>query len=234
MRVMTFNIRYGTAEDGPNAWLRRRERVVDVIRLLDPDILGVQEALDFQVSELANALPDRSWVGVGRDDGDRAGEFGAIFLRSEMALRESGSFWFSDTPNIAGSKHPECFHPRLCTWARLPHFTVYNLHLDNESSAARSQAMEILLSRADERAIAMGDFNTPPHDAIFTEMGAAGFVDATAACVGPSYHGFGAVSEGERIDFIWARGFSLKGATIVTTAGAASDHYPVVADFGPV
>ena len=29
---MTFNIRYGTAEDGANAWSKRREMVFDVLR----------------------------------------------------------------------------------------------------------------------------------------------------------------------------------------------------------
>lgn len=229
MRVMTFNIRYGTAEDGPNAWPHRRERVVEVIRSQNPDVLGVQEALDFQVDELAAALPDRRWIGVGRDDGMRTGEFAAIFLRTGMDLRDSGAFWFSDTPDTPGSKHPECFHPRLCTWARLPDFSVYNLHLDNESANARAQAIAILLARVDECAIVVGDFNATPDDPIFAPMRTAGFVDATANCIGPSYHGFGAISEGDRIDFIWSRAITAGRSRIVRAL--ASDHDPIVADF---
>ena len=53
VRVMSFNIRYGTARDGANAWPNRRELVFDVIRTFEPDILGLQEVLDFQVDELA-------------------------------------------------------------------------------------------------------------------------------------------------------------------------------------
>lgn len=149
-----------------------------------------------------------------------------------MDLRDSGAFWFSDTPDTPGSKHPECFHPRLCTWALLPDFSVYNLHLDNESANARAQAIEILLARADKRAIVMGDFNATPEDPIFATMREAGFVDATANCIGPSYHGFGAITEGERIDFVWTRSFAADHAQIVRAS--ASDHDPVVADLTPI
>jgi len=39
------------------------------------DIVGIQEALCDQVNDLAERLPDYNWFGVGRDDGDNAGEF---------------------------------------------------------------------------------------------------------------------------------------------------------------
>ena len=42
---MTFNIRYGTARDGPDHWDRRRELLVDTIKKFDPDLLGTQETL---------------------------------------------------------------------------------------------------------------------------------------------------------------------------------------------
>ena len=31
LRVMTFNIRYGTANDGSNAWIERRSQLIEVI-----------------------------------------------------------------------------------------------------------------------------------------------------------------------------------------------------------
>ena len=48
LRVMSFNIRYGTAKDGDNVWGNRRDLVVDTIRAFDPDLLGTQETLPFQ------------------------------------------------------------------------------------------------------------------------------------------------------------------------------------------
>ena len=60
LRVMSFNIRYGTARDGANHWDQRREIVAETIRLARPHVLGLQEALAFQVeylrAELASEL----------------------------------------------------------------------------------------------------------------------------------------------------------------------------------
>ena len=42
LRVMSFNIRYGSAGDGPNQWKNRKEMVFDVLRDHKPDIVGLQ------------------------------------------------------------------------------------------------------------------------------------------------------------------------------------------------
>ena len=39
LRVMSFNIRYGTANDGDNNWTLRRDFLVETIRAFDPDLL---------------------------------------------------------------------------------------------------------------------------------------------------------------------------------------------------
>ncbi|MHC4989970.1 MAG: endonuclease/exonuclease/phosphatase family protein, partial [Planctomycetota bacterium] len=63
LRVMTFNIRYGTADDGDNRWSNRRELVPAVIEAHEPDVVGLQEALHFQLQELLAALPQFGSVG---------------------------------------------------------------------------------------------------------------------------------------------------------------------------
>jgi endonuclease/exonuclease/phosphatase family metal-dependent hydrolase len=57
LTVMTFNIRYGTANDGENRWANRREFLYDVIRTENPDLLGLQEALDGQIQEIISRHP---------------------------------------------------------------------------------------------------------------------------------------------------------------------------------
>ena len=69
LHVMTYNIRYGTADDGPNRWDRRKEFLVETIRTFDPDLLGTQETLKFQRDYLAEQLPGYAAIGVGRNDG---------------------------------------------------------------------------------------------------------------------------------------------------------------------
>ena len=44
LSVMSFNIRYGTANDGENRWENRREMVCDLIRQYDCDL----ESTDFR------------------------------------------------------------------------------------------------------------------------------------------------------------------------------------------
>src|SRR5665648_452547 len=52
LNVMSFNIRRGTAKDGKNHWIFRRNRVRELLNHYRPDVLGLQEALDFQISEI--------------------------------------------------------------------------------------------------------------------------------------------------------------------------------------
>ncbi|HMN97047.1 MAG TPA: endonuclease/exonuclease/phosphatase family protein [Phycisphaerales bacterium] len=116
----SFNIRYGTASDGPDRWHLRRQRCIEAIRACDADILGLQEALRFQVNEIADALPEHVWVGVGRDDGADGGEFAPIFVsRGKFEIIEHGTFWLSDTPEQPGSRSWGNDLPRICTWVRL-------------------------------------------------------------------------------------------------------------------
>src|SRR5688572_24533450 len=140
LRVMSFNIRYGTARDSIDSWPHRREMVFDVMRSFDADIMGLQEALRFQLDEVGAALPAYAELGVGRDDGKTAGEYSAIlYRRGRFDVLDQGTFWFSDTPATPGSASWGNRITRICTWARLRDrtggrtFYVYNLHLDHES-----------------------------------------------------------------------------------------------------
>jgi endonuclease/exonuclease/phosphatase family metal-dependent hydrolase len=83
LRVMSFNIRYGSANDGENHWKNRREMVFDVFRNHRPDIVGVQEALDFQIAEIRKAVTKYGQIGVAREDGKTDGEYSAILYPSD-------------------------------------------------------------------------------------------------------------------------------------------------------
>jgi endonuclease/exonuclease/phosphatase family metal-dependent hydrolase len=171
VKVMTFNIRYGTANDGDNSWPNRSHMAIDVVREFAPDVLGVQEALRFQLDEMLVGLDGYREIGVGRDDGIEAGEYAAILYRSErFDVHESGTFWFSDTPDVPGSASWGNNITRICTWAHLIDrttgrgFYAYNVHLDHESQPSRERSAELLASRIRSRdesdpVIVTGDFN---------------------------------------------------------------------------
>ena len=57
VHVMSFNIRYGTAGDGENHWDKRREIVCDLIAGQGCDVVGLQEALRFQIDQIRGAVP---------------------------------------------------------------------------------------------------------------------------------------------------------------------------------
>ena len=169
---MSFNIRYGTADDGENRWANRRELVFQVIREETPDLLGIQEALRFQLDEIHAAVPGYGEVGVGREDGETDGEYAAIFYRgNRFELVEQGTFWFSDTPDVPGSVSWGNRVTRVCTWARLVDratgrgLYLFNVHFDHESQPSRERSAEMLASRIasrrfpDEPVIVTGDFN---------------------------------------------------------------------------
>src|SRR4051812_16429112 len=98
LNIMTFNIRLDLASDSLNAWQYRKDKVVSQILFHDAAIVGVQEAVPGQMDDLNAALKDYSSVGVGREDGQRKGEFSAIFYNTKrLTVSKSGTFWLSQT-----------------------------------------------------------------------------------------------------------------------------------------
>jgi endonuclease/exonuclease/phosphatase family metal-dependent hydrolase len=171
VHVMTFNIRYGTARDGDNSWDQRKDMVCDVLRRHDPDIVGLQEALRFQIDDIRAALPEYAEIGVGRDDGKTEGEYSAILYRKDrLKPEQSGTFWLSDTPEVCGSITWGNACTRLCTWGRFIRngsenaFYMFNTHLDHISQFSREKSAALLVLRVRDRqhpdpVILTGDFN---------------------------------------------------------------------------
>ena len=172
--VMTFNIRYGTADDGENAWPLRRHTVAEAVRRADPDLLGVQEALKFQLDYLAEQLPEWEQVGVGRDDGEAKGEFSAVlYRRSRFDLLDHGTWWLSETPDVPGSKSWDAALPRIATWTVLRdrasgrELLFACTHFDHRGQTARRNSARLLRERlpglmGDRPLVLVGDFNAAP------------------------------------------------------------------------
>ncbi|HEX6322170.1 MAG TPA: endonuclease/exonuclease/phosphatase family protein [Vicinamibacterales bacterium] len=250
--VMSFNIRYGTANDGENRWEARRELLFEVIRDQHADVAGLQEALASQIDEIAAAVPFYGVIGVGRDDAARKGEYAAIlYRRDRFHVAQSGTFWFSDTPDVVASKTWGNRITRICTWARLVDrdgraFWVYNVHLDHESQPSRERSVALLRERIDARAfpdepvIVTGDFNVGEKNPALAALTAGGaFVD-TFRVAHPdeapagTFTGFRyGQTGGDKIDYIFVQpGTAVLSAAIVRTSRGdryPSDHFPVVA-----
>jgi len=174
LRVMSFNVRYGTAADGANAWEARRDLVASTIESFDPDVLGLQECLGFQAEHIADAMPGHGVVGVGRDDGADAGEMCAILYREDrFELLDAGHFWLSLTPDVVASVSWDSALTRMATWVRLRVLSapardlfVLNTHFDHVGVQARLQSARLVRERVAALAgashvVVLGDFNAP-------------------------------------------------------------------------
>ncbi len=175
IRVMTFNIRLNTPADGPNAWPYRKEIAASMIRFHQADIAGLQEALKDQVDDLVSLLPEYDWFGVGRDDGREAGEYMAVFYRSDrFEVVQDSTFWLSETPTTPTMGWDAACY-RVVTWGQFKDlrtgksFYLFNTHFDHRGEMARQESAKLLLESVNEIAgdapiVVTGDFNATPDD----------------------------------------------------------------------
>ena len=249
LHVMSFNVRYGTADDGLDRWEVRRPRTLAVLKRHRPDLLGVQEALDFQVEELAKA-EGYTAVGIGRDDARAKGEFSAILYDPKrLRLLRSDTFWLSPTPETIASVGWGNRITRICTWAYFRdlktgrEFYHFNTHLDHESQPAREKGVALILQRIAARApvdpvVVTGDFNVGETNPVGAQMRAAGFRDAFRiahpdAKEAVSFNGWKPEPKGDKIDYVYVQ----QDAKVIDAAILRdkvegrwpSDHMPVVA-----
>lgn len=172
LKIMTYNIRLDIASDGENDWSHRKDFFTGQIQFYAPDVFGVQEAKPNQVLDIATALPQYGYVGIGRDEGK--GEASNIFYNKEkFEIKESSTFWLSETPEIS-SKGWDAAYNRICTYVLLKIkgtnkvFWVFNTHLDHIGEQAKTKGLELILSKIEKLntnknpVVLMGDFNSDP------------------------------------------------------------------------
>jgi endonuclease/exonuclease/phosphatase family metal-dependent hydrolase len=257
IRIMSFNIRYGTASDGENQWDHRKDLVFNVIRQYSPDVLGLQEALRFQIDEIRKIFPEYGEIGEGRHGGTE-GEYSPILYRIEkFGVDESKTFWLSDTPEIPSTHWGNSIF-RICTWGRLIDrqseiaFYMYNTHLDHQSQPSREMSVQLIIDviknrkQKDPFALA-GDFNAGEENrAILYVKGKRKVKDQSPLTAVDSFrllypaeknvgtfNGFKGITTGEKIDYIFVTpGTNTLEASIVRTEKDGrfpSDHFPVTA-----
>lgn len=170
---MTYNIRLDVASDGENAWPNRKDFFNSQIRFYSPDILGIQEALPHQVTEIAAALSEYNKFGIGREE-KGTGEACTIYYKKDrFQVQLTNTFWLSETPEKV-SRGWDAACNRICTYGLFKDlktkkmFWVFNLHLDHVGEVARVKGVELALSKIKEAntknypVFLMGDFNSVP------------------------------------------------------------------------
>ena len=247
LTVMSFNIRNSDAKDGTNSWMYRYPAVALMLDEQKPDVIGMQEVLPEQFEYLKNIF-DKTFkiVGVGRDDGKKAGEMMAIMYNPKtVSLVKWGTFWLSETPDTPSKGwDAACF--RTATWAVIKDKATgkkaffVNTHLDHKGVEAQKNGAALIVSKIAELntdslpVIVTGDFNMEWSDAGLSPLkGAFGEARQTAVKSDdvPSFNGWG--KEKKTLDHIWYKGLSCIKFETVTKPyyerKFVSDHYPVKA-----
>ena len=249
LKVMSYNIRMGTADDGTNSWQYRYPATALMIEDQKPDIFGVQEALDFQIHFIEENCRDYKSVGVGREDGKKKGEHMSIFYNKKtVSLLKWGTFWLSETPEEPSKGwDAACF--RSATWALMKDrktgrkFYYVNTHLDHKGAEAQKNGLKLIVDRIDSinpegyPMILTGDFNIRPDNPALKDLDArmsSARKIAEKTDDHATFNGWAKPKSGNIIDYIYVSGFTACPEYQTVTKKYAdrtyvSDHYPIIA-----
>lgn len=246
-RVLTFNLL--CAGKGERAWEKRVPKVVKIIREADPDSFGVQEAHWEWMQALTENLPEYDYVGVGREDGDKDGEFSAVFYKKDkFTASESGNFWISETPEKP-SKGWDSACTRIATFVKLTDkadsssYVHFNTHLDHVGRIAQINGAKMIQEKAASfggvPVVCTGDFNVYQDSDCYNTMVSGNMKDARKLAPDSdecfTYHGFRPEEIQARIDFIFVdeatvRPLRFKVINKLVDGDFYSDHNAAYAD----
>ena len=247
---ISYNIRYDNNWDIENSWKIRRNKISQILVQYSPSIIGIQEGLLNQVQYIDSSLIDYDYVGVGRDDGKKKGEFCAIYFdTTRYVLLKNSTFWLSETPDTISVGWDAALE-RICTYGLFKdritkeEFWVFNTHFDHIGVVAREKSSELILKRINKinrqslPVILMGDFNSipnsPPVKEIKTELSDALQI-SLEKLQGPrgTFNGFNEdLPIEKRIDYIFTNDLKVLSYTHINDRlnnnRHISDHLPVM------
>ena len=252
-KIISFNVRYSSAPeiDGDNRWELRRDASVKMVAKHKPLVMGLQEACPDQIDFLDLNLTGYKHIGVGRDDGKRAGEMMAIYYdTTRLTLLDSGTFWLSETPEKVSIGWDAACN-RTCTWGHFKvndtgfEFLYFNTHLDHLGSLARKNSINLIVDKMTELnpdnvpVFLSGDFNSTTDDPIFDPLKASLKDAREVSAISDkiiTYNGFGTVTDNPNtrkewvIDHIFFSGVNPMAFRVLNGNYGVpfiSDHYPI-------
>ena len=246
LKVMSYNIRLGSAQDGTNSWSLRYLATGEMLKDQKPDVFGVQEALEYQIRYIEDMCGYES-VGVGREDGKKEGEHMSILWnKKKVSMMKWGTFWLSETPEKPSKGwDAECF--RTATWALMKDkatgskFYFVNTHLDHVGAEAQKNGLKLIVEKIAQinddgyPVVLVGDFNMEPGNKTMAEIDVAMQSARNIAEKTDSHDTFNGWGKGSGIiDYIYVSGFSSCPEYQTVTKRYedrkfVSDHYPVFA-----
>lgn len=168
LKIMTLNLKNGgSAEE----FARRSPSILEMIRRYDPDLIGVQELMDFMIPGLSEVQESYTFFGKARGSSRANERCCVLFRKDRFTFLEGATFWLSDQPDVKGSKFGESIFPRIATYAVLNDslsektLTFANTHLDHLLPPARTKQTNVLCrvlgeTKKGDCLFLTGDFNS--------------------------------------------------------------------------
>lgn len=247
LKVMSYNIRLGSANDGTNSWALRYPATAEMIKDQAPDVFGVQEALSYQVYFIEENFRNYKSVGVGRENGKKEGEHMSIFWNTKtVKMLKWGTFWLSDTPEKPSMGWDAACY-RTATWALMKDkktgkkFYFVNTHLDHVGKEAQKNGLKLIVDRIAKinkegyPMVLTGDFNVRPDNKVLADLDARMTSVRKIAAKTDKHDTYNGWGKGNGIiDYIYVSGFSScpEYQTVTkryTDRKFVSDHYPIAA-----
>ncbi|KAJ5783041.1 hypothetical protein N7457_004815 [Penicillium paradoxum] len=259
IRVLTHNIRYATSApfEGERPWAERKQLLSNEFeyetRHCGESFICLQEVLHNQIGDILAGLnqnaesgaPEWKYIGVGRDDGNEAGEYSPIFYRPSIwELLHWETVWLSETPDKP-SKSWDAASIRIVTIGVFTHrasentVLAMNTHLDNQGSRSRLEAARIIAGKISEYSqnkfgelisgtFLAGDFNSEENQEAYQEL-TKSLLDAYKEVKSSrrygnyiTWTGFGNETEpASRIDYLLVRPVGAQGQRLKVIGYAA-------------
>lgn len=180
IRVVSFNVLFSKGDHflkPQNRWENRKISVIEAIKQMDPDVLGIQEPLDPQIEYIQENLDAYSYFGSKDNSGMNVGLF---FKKERFDLVDQNSFHLESpdqtfeqvTNNSAWkAKRKELIHLKLMDKKTAKILHVFNAHLsffqadwrEMDAAVTFQRAKDVLEKEGDQsQVVIMGDWNTFP------------------------------------------------------------------------
>ncbi len=174
LRVGSYNIT--VSFDSSETWQNRKGDLVALIKSLNLDVFGLQEATPDQMRYFVESFPEFAFVGEHRESDRTSGEASPVcYRKSRFDVLKSGTFWLSETPDKPGSKSWRTACPRVCSWLVLKdkktgeQFCFANVHMDHVSGEAREKGALLVVERMKEFGAGLPIVFTGDHNCLENE-----------------------------------------------------------------
>ncbi len=167
LSVVTYNVLFDFPNPDYDSWRIRKEHVSDIINAHEPDLVGFQEPLVWQMTDLRELCP-----GYVEHSLDVHTDSALFFREDRFELLDKGHFWHSPWPNVPFSIGFGNFLPRNVLWVKLydkqsgVEFFFFDTHFDNTAPFQENAAPQFLDLMeeiiAGSPVVVTGDFNSKP------------------------------------------------------------------------